>query len=61
MADQTAAGIFGATTIRPPLDPELAPVEEARGAVFPALTDEALREISDGRSPRMPPRWTRRL
>ena len=30
---------------RPPLDPELAPVEEARGAVFPALSDETLPEI----------------
>ncbi|MET7685052.1 hypothetical protein [Streptomyces sp. NPDC005423] len=45
MADQTAADFFGATTIRPPLDPELAPVEEARGAVFPALSDETLPEI----------------
>jgi len=45
MTDQTAADSFGATTIRPPLDPELAPVEEARGAVFPALSDEALSEI----------------
>ncbi len=45
MTDQTAADSFGATTIRPPLDPELAPVEEARGAVFPALTDETLSEI----------------
>ena len=45
MADQTAADIFGATTIRPPLDPELAPVEEARGAVFPALSDAILAEI----------------
>jgi acetyl esterase/lipase len=52
MTDQTAADLFGATTIRPPLDPELAPVEEARGAVFPALTDETLpeirRQISEG-------------
>ncbi|MDX2526179.1 hypothetical protein [Streptomyces europaeiscabiei] len=46
MTDQTAAaGFFGATTIRPPLAPELAPVEEARGAVFPALSDETLPEI----------------
>ncbi|WP_020139689.1 hypothetical protein [Streptomyces sp. 351MFTsu5.1] len=45
MTDQTTADFFGATTIRPPLDPELAPVEEARGAVFPALTDETLQEI----------------
>ncbi|MET8406223.1 alpha/beta hydrolase fold domain-containing protein [Streptomyces sp900116325] len=45
MTDQAAADFFGATTIRPPLDPELAPVEEARGAVFPALTDETLPEI----------------
>jgi len=43
--DQTAADSFGATTIRPPLDPELAPVEEARSAVFPALSDETLPEI----------------
>ncbi|MFD5477558.1 hypothetical protein [Streptomyces hawaiiensis] len=45
MTDQTAADFFGATTTRPPLDPELAPVEEARGAVFPALSDETLPEI----------------
>jgi hypothetical protein len=30
MTDQTAADFFGALTIRPPLEPELAPVEEAR-------------------------------
>ncbi|WP_194238602.1 hypothetical protein [Streptomyces spongiae] len=45
MTDQAAADLFGATTVRPSLDPELAPVEEARGAVFPALSDETLREI----------------
>ncbi|MEU0900033.1 alpha/beta hydrolase [Streptomyces massasporeus] len=34
MTDRTAADLYGALTTRPPLDPELAPVEEARGA-FP--------------------------
>lgn len=52
MPDQTAADLFGALTTRPPLDPELAPVEEARGAVFPALSDETLpvirRQIAAG-------------
>lgn len=45
MADQTAADDFGAVRTRPPLDPELAPAEVARGAVFPALSDETLPEI----------------
>lgn len=45
MTDRTAADLFGALTTRPPLDPELAPVEEARGAFFPALSDETLPEI----------------
>ncbi|MFJ8002726.1 alpha/beta hydrolase [Streptomyces sp. NPDC096310] len=44
MADQTAADFFGATTIRPPLDPELAPVEEAMRAAFPTVSDETLPE-----------------
>lgn len=37
--------LFGATTIRPPFDPELAPVEEAMRAAFPPLSDETLPEI----------------
>lgn len=45
MTDRTAADLFGALTIRSPLDPELAPVEEVRGAIFPALSDEALPEL----------------
>ncbi len=45
MTDQTAANFFGALTTRPPLDPELAPVEAVRGTVFPALSDETLPEI----------------
>jgi acetyl esterase/lipase len=52
VADQTAADFFGATTIRPPLDPELAPVEEAMRAVFPTVSDETLPEtrrlLADG-------------
>ncbi|WP_330350984.1 alpha/beta hydrolase [Streptomyces sp. NBC_00582] len=42
MAHQTAADILGATTTRPPLDPELAPAEEAVRTLFPPLSDETL-------------------
>lgn len=45
MTDRTAPEPFGALTTRPPLDPELAPAEEARGDFFPALSDETLPEI----------------
>ncbi|WP_425276472.1 hypothetical protein [Streptomyces swartbergensis] len=45
MTDQTAADFLGALTTRPPLDPELAPVEEALGAAFPPVSDETLPEI----------------
>ncbi|MER7837428.1 alpha/beta hydrolase fold domain-containing protein [Streptomyces sp. NPDC096040] len=45
MTDQTAADFFGALTTRPPLDPELAPVEKALGAAFPPVSDETLPEI----------------
>lgn len=45
MTDQAAADLLGALTTRPPLDPELAPAEAVRGAAFPAMTDEILREI----------------
>ncbi|MDX2935514.1 alpha/beta hydrolase [Streptomyces ipomoeae] len=44
MAHQTAADILGATTARPPLDPELAPAEEAVRTLFPPLSDETLAE-----------------
>ncbi len=58
MTDQTAADFFGATTIRPPLDPELAPVEEARGAVYPALSDGGRRRSGDVRAGLPQVGWT---
>ncbi|MFC9248488.1 alpha/beta hydrolase fold domain-containing protein [Streptomyces sp. NPDC057136] len=48
MTDRTAADFLGALTTRPPLDPELAPVEEARGAAVPPLTYEILQTIRQG-------------
>ena len=44
MADQAAADFFGTPTTRPPLDPELAPVEEAMRAAAPPLSDDNLFE-----------------
>ncbi|MEU5196950.1 hypothetical protein AB0G86_23325 [Streptomyces scabiei] len=44
MADHTAADLFGTAPTRPPLDPELAPVEEALRTVVPPLSDEPLAE-----------------
>ncbi|MEU6351984.1 alpha/beta hydrolase [Streptomyces sp. NPDC047072] len=42
MADQTTADILGAVTIRPPFDPELAPVEEAVRGLMGPLSDATL-------------------
>ncbi|WP_432198157.1 alpha/beta hydrolase [Streptomyces sp. bgisy027] len=45
MTEQTTADLFGATTIRPPFDPELAPIAEAVAAALPPLSDETLPEM----------------